>query len=298
MTDFNSNNCNSDLLNTGRCGCDQVLTGIEYVVFAKKIQEFATKTDAETEANWLTDIQKKEVYPFFQIHETEDLSTEDGTFSGANGLVVIPTSKGKWMAKFHFQIPAYNLTRLYSFDGASGRMYLADSQGHVMGTTEDNTKFRGFEIRRIMVSKPKLALTKDEVVTVAVSVEFSKIDEYTKELAIVDCDFIDSLEGLQNVDVTYVSTNAGETETTITVTRECDSTGVSGLVAADFTLLSDGGDVIAITSVTESATVAGTYVVVTAALADDDYLINIVAPSIATTQGYESTGSATFTITT
>jgi len=296
MTDFNSLSCNSNLENTGKCGCDQAISGIEYVCFAKLDQEFATKAAAETEATWQTDIQSKDIYPFFQIDETEDQSTEDGTFSGANGLVVIPTSKGRWVAKFWMQIPAYNLTRLYSFGGVSGRMYMADSQGQVMGTTEDGTKMRGLEFRRLQVSKPKLALTKDEVMRVAITIEFSKIDEYTKELAVASCDFIDSIEGLVDVDVAYVSTNAAFTEHTVTVARECDASAVSGLVVGDFTLTNDASEVQAISSIAESATVAGTYVLTTSALVTDSYIVNLNIPTVMTTEGYESTGSATFDI--
>lgn len=296
MSDFNTLSCNSDLENTGQCNCDQAISGIEYVCFAKLDQEFATKAAAETEATWQTDIQSKDIYPFFQIDETEDQSTEDGTFSGANGLVVIPTSKGRWVAKFWMQIPAYNLTRLYSFDGVSGRMYMADSQGQVMGTTEDGTKMRGLEFRRLQVSKPKLPLTKDDVMRVAITVEFNKIDEYTKELAVASCDFIDSLDGLVDVVVTYVSTNEGKTEHTITVSRECDGSAVSNLVATDSVIVNDEAAGQTITSIAESATVAGTYVLITSALAADDYLVNLNIPTVMTTQGYESTGTASFTI--
>ena len=81
------------------------------------------------------------------------------------------------------------------------------------------------------------------------------------------------------------------------LTRKCDGGAVLGLASGDFTLADDEGGVESITSVT-AGSVNGQYILAVTALTDDDYLVNLAAPDDATTFGYESTGAATFAVTT
>lgn len=296
MADFNELSCTGSIENLGKCDCNQIITTPEYLAFTTAAFEFATRTAAETQANWQTGIQAKSVFPLGQVLEQASSDTEDGTFTSANGHVTIPTSKGKWVKTYFFQHTVFLMRKLNSLNGKSGRLILFDGAGNGLGTTPDGTKFKGIYVKNIRVGKPMLPDTKDDVMRIGVTFEFSNLDEYTSEFAAISVDFADELNGLLDATVTYVSSNVAKTEHTVTVAKLCDGSAVTGLVAADFTISDDTPTVESIVSVAESSTVPGTYVITTAALGADNYTVNLVAPSAMTTDGYESTGAASFTI--
>lgn len=295
MADINQLSCAGGISNLGRCDCNQIITAPEYLVFTTGEFEFATKAAAIVQANWQSGIQSKQVFPLGQVLEQASADTEDGTYSSANGHVTIPTSKGKWVKTYFVQATAFLIRKLYTLNGKSGRLFLTDGQGNTLCTTPDETKIQGLYVKNIRVGKPMLPDTKDDILRVGITFEFSNLDEYTKDLAVITVDFADELNALLDATVTYVSSNVGKTEHTITVAKVCDGSAVSGLVTADFLLTDDTPSAESFTAA-ESGTVPGTYVLTTSALGADNYIVNLNIPSVMTTDGYESTGAATFTL--
>lgn len=295
MPNFNQLSCVGGIANTGRCDCNQIITTPEFIEFTAGTFEFATKSAAELVANHQTGIQLKQVFPMGQCLEQSPSDTEDGMYTSANGHVTIATSKGKWVKTYFFQYSLFLMQKMYTLNGKSGRVILYDGAGNGLGTSPDGTKFKGLYVKNIRVGKPFLPDTKDDVMRIGITFEFSNLEEYTEDIAAIKVDFADELNGLLDVTVAYVSSNVAKTEHTITVTKVCDGSAVSGLVTADFLLTDDTPTAESFTAA-ESSTVLGTYVLTTSALGADGYIVNLNIPSVMTTDGYESTGAATFTI--
>lgn len=298
MTDFNSKSCYGSIENFGTPDCLLALVVPAYLAFATTSQQFTTKASAQTQADWQTAIQAKSIFPIrLPILEPVDNSEEDGAYKSPNGLVSINTSKGKWDMSFRFQMDPFLYSRMYSLNGKSGRLYMCDDAGNVMATTPDNIKVNGYSVKNVQVSKPKLATGKDDVTTFMVRFFFDNLEEYTKKIASFEVDFFDELNGLLDAEITYISSNVAKTEHTVSVRKLCDGSPVVNLVAADFTISDDTPTVEAITSSAETQVgISGDYVLTTSALGADNYTVNLNNPATMTTDGYESTGSDTFTI--
>lgn len=290
---FNTASCNSNLGNLGKGECDQIIGTPELLFLTLDSFEFATKA-ATTQAAMQAGIQAKTVKPLLLVHGMTSSDTDDSIYTSPNGVITIPTAKGTWVKEFMFQVPAYLAAAIYSYNGFSGRVIMADSYGNLIGTTPDGTKFKGLSVRNVRVGKPMLPESKEGIMTISMTMEFDNIDEYTSELAVYQVDWADNLNGLQNVTYTVVSSAA--TSVVVLVVRDSDGSGVTGLVATDFYIETDAGVDQAISLSAPSATIAGQYTLTVATLSAGDYVTDLNTPATMTTSGYESTASATFTI--
>jgi len=290
---FNAVNCSSDIQNMGVGDCPSKIGQANFLIWTTDGFEFATKAGV-TLAALQAGIQAKTVYPLLLVHGTTSSDTEDGTYTSDNGEITIPTSKGKWVKEFKFQVPAYLMANIYSFDGQNGRMMILDTFSQLLGTSSDGTKFSGYSVKNITIRKPMLPEDKNTIMTISMIVEFDIIEEYTTNMAYVAIDWADEINGLQ--DATMAVNSSAAELVTVTVTRDSDNTGITGLVVTDFKIENDEGTAFAIASATPSATVDGEYALVVATMASDDYIVNLNVPGSMTTEGYESTAAATFTI--
>ena len=292
MADINAITCMTGLRNTGSCSCKQILGATLKAFYTTADFEFATKTSAQTAAVWTTAIQNKYVYPLPMVLDVEDNSTEAGIYTGSLGRK-IKASNSIWGEKLLFDVTAFEYTRLFSFNGAKGRLLLVDVNGNVYGTSSDGTKIKGFEIASLEVHPYTVATGQGEIRRSAIAFELADYSEYTSGIVIFAADFVDELTGLVDVTITSASWTTGGC--TFTVTRDCDGSGVTGLVAADLVLVDDAGGSETITSIAPVAGVAGSYTLV-ATLGADGYVLNLKTPAAMTTKGYESTGSTTGTV--
>lgn len=297
MTTFYSGACESGYENTGRCDCQHKMGTLASIILTDKDVEFATLAGF-TEAACQAFIAQKRMWPLFEIGETINNTAEDGVYALPNGLGSIPLSSAKWDITTMFHEGVYSHNALESFRGFSGRAILIDSNGLAWGTSPDGVKFRGYDVRNGQVTNIMLPTSNSEVERRGLRLVYNNKDEYRENRAAVEVSFADTLEGLVNVVVAYVGINAGKTEVTISVTRQCDGQPVLGLdESGNFTLADDEGGAEAITSVT-AGSISGQYILAVTALSDDDYLVDLADPADATTFGYESTGAGTFTVTT
>ena len=295
MSNFNTTPCVTDIGNFGDSGnCSQVTSYPEYLLWTTNEFEFSTKAGV-TLAAIQAGIQAGTVVPLLPLHSNTPSDTEDGMYTSANGKITIPTSKGVWVEKFEFKVPSYQMQSVYTLDGIGGRLLMIDSLNQIIGTSPDGTKFKGLSVKRIMVGVAKLATTNTQVMLVPITVEFDKNDEYGKEFAVVEIDFVEDINGLQNVSYAVVGTPTA-TEVVALVTRDSDGTGVTGLVPSDFYVTDDEGLAYAISGAVASLTIAGQYALAVATMGTDDYITDLNLPISMTTEGYESTAPATFSI--
>lgn len=290
MADINAIVCTTGLRNTGSCSCKQILGATIKAFYTTSDFEFATKTSAQTAADWTTGIQNKYVYPLPMVLDVEDNSTEAGVYTGSLGRK-IKSSNSIWGEKLFFDVTAFEYSRLFSFDGAKGRIFLVDIKGNGYGTSSDGTKIKGFEIASFDVYPYTVATGQGEIRRMAIAFELANYSEYTKDIVVFEADFADELTGLVDVSLTSTSWTTGGC--VVTVTRDCDGSGVTGLVAADFVLVDDAsGPPKSISSITPVSGSAGSYTLA-ATLVIDGYVLNLKAPAAMTTKGYESTGPTT-----
>ena len=296
MGTYYSNGCAANYENTGRCDCQHKMSTIAGIILTTKSTEFATMAGV-TEAAIQTLIANKAAWPLWQVGETINNTAEDGVYALPNGLGSIPTSSAVWDITTMFQEGVYSHNVLESFKGFSGRAILIDANGLIWGTSPDGVKFKGFEVKNGQVTNVIAPATNSEVERRGLRLIYSNKDEYRQYRVAIETNWADTLEGLMDVTVEYVSLAAAKTSAIVSVERVCDGSPVTGLVSGDFTLVSDGGDTIEITSVTPGTT-SGQYTLAFTALSDDTYLVDMATPATATTYGYESTGADTFTVTT
>jgi len=292
MADINAITCITGLRNTGSCSCKQILGATIKAFYTTSDFEFVTKTSAQTAADWATAIQNKYLYPLPMVLDVEDNSTEAGVYTGSLGRK-IKASNSIWGEKLFFDVTAFEYSRLFSFDGAKGRIFLADIKGNVYGTSSDGTKIKGFEIASFDVYPYTVATGQGEIRRMAIAFELANYSEYTEDIAVFEAQFADELTGL--VDVSLSSASWTTDGCVVTVTRDCDGSGVTGLVATDFVLVDDAGGSESISFLAPVSGSPGSYTLA-ATLGVDGYVLNLKAPALMTTKGYESTGTTTGTV--
>jgi hypothetical protein len=290
---FNRRSCSTALENTGRCDCQLSQATTARLILTTEAFQFANLAGV-TEAAILAGIKAKTVFPLWEVDETIDNTPEDGSFSMPNGMGNIPTSTAEADKVYMMHEGSYLNNKLNSFKGFRGRVYEVDVNNVLWGTSPDGTKFEGMECE-VKPTGVKVPTSTGEVERRGVKIRFIRESEYNARRFGVETTWADVIEGLRDVEVSYVSLNEAKTAITVSVVRDCDGTPVLGLAAGDFVLTNDANETVSISSVTASG---NNYILAVSALADDGYIVNLATPAAMTTFGYESLGSDTFTVTT
>lgn len=290
---FNRRSCATTLENTGRCDCQLSEANTVRLFLTTEAFKFATLAGI-TEAALQAGIAAKTVFPLWEINEVTDNTPEDGVFSMPNGMGNIYTTTADGDMVYMMHEGNYLNNKLDSYKGFNGRVLRVDANNVLWGTSPDGTKFEGFRAS-VRPTRVMVPTSTGEVERRGIRVRYTESSEYNARRYGVETTWADTIEGLQDVEVSYVSLNEAKTAISVTVIRDCDGTGVTGLASGDFVLTTDDGTPVVISSVTAGAT-AGAYTLAVSALAADRYIVNLAAPASMTTFGYESLGSDTFTV--
>jgi len=184
---------------------------------------------------------------------------------------------------------------MYTHRRTSGRWFPTFQSGYIMGTELSNGDMAGFSIAMLNTEKLKfndgsVASESPIVVALANNIELDK-----NGVMFDASSFITELYRIVDVNVTVVTiTDAGDID--VLVSTDCDSTGVSGLVLADFIYLNASGVAVTISTATESSTVPGQYKLTQVGDLFVDGTVNIRATDLLTVKAYESLGAATVNI--
>ena len=275
-------------------------------LLAPKGQEFATATDALTLANWTALIKDSKVdrgfvLPLFDTFE--DASTDDVYAETLQG------SKFKEDGKMIFNVMidankqlALNLRAL---NGREWCLYLFDESASILGTTPDDTKFKGFDVS-IRVGNQKPAAQGEKMMT-PIHITLKDSRQWNDEGAVLepindatDWNPITDLDGVYDVNLAQVGTATTSAVTVSVYKKSIASTNaladITGLVLADFVGYDSSGSVITISSVTDNGD--GTYALASSAAFELNGTIDLVTcENISLTSiAIESTGAATITI--
>lgn len=257
---------------------------------------FASEAAALLEANYLTAINAKNMYPTPMFDEVEPTLEDDVEQEFASGIKIL-VREGKYGGTGKFRFALCNLADLRTFNDVAGRAFIVTGNGKIYGTSPDGAIFKGFKLSQFHVSMLK-GTDGSTHRMVELRYQFrtpSEMGDYAAVPALT-WDPLD-LTGIVNVTVAVDSSAAGLV--VLSVTRNCDGETVDGLVEADFTMLASDGTTQMLLSDGFTDNGDGTYDFVfdTPALPADTYSVNLKAPSAQTTGQYEDATAASFTIT-
>jgi|SRR5688572_3155823 len=184
---------------------------------------------------------------------------------------------------------------MYTHRRTNGRWFPTFQSGYLMGTSLSNGDMAGFSIAMLNTEKLKFndgSVASESPIVVALANNI----ELDKNGAMFDAStFISELYRIVDVNVTVVTiTDAGDID--VLVATDCDETGVSGLLVADFTYLNAAGVAVTISTAVESSTVPGQYKLTQASDLFVDGTVNIRSAALLTVKAYESTGAAAVNI--
>lgn len=297
--------CNADLLNTSKPGCDQNV-GVTIGLMAAPVAfEFATQAALLALTNWTAVLNLALEARAFVINPglayllpLEPTNDDPVLTDGLNGIRIF-TRDGNRRLKFNYaNMPECWKKNVRSYVGRDFEVFLITAKNYVRGYTPDGTKIRGFSAR-IHPGNTQFAADGDTPEGFDLHIDFSNPNQIgSKGVAVLATEttgdfFAVDIDGIVNCNVTEVSTT-GETAVTVDVKTDCGNSGVPNLVLADFIVLTSGGVPVVPSDVTESGTIPGRYVV-TAALPAGTFTLALAGQPAMTTKYLESLAALSFT---
>lgn len=184
---------------------------------------------------------------------------------------------------------------MFSHRTTQGRVFLIDHQNQIIGTLDTSGNLLGFTIG--MLWTEKFAFNDGSVVTTSpIDVDLLDNTELDRDGEILSGDIgkvINQVIRLADAELLIVGTPT-TTEIVVDVYAECDGTPISGLIAADFSLIDDDNGASHAKTSAESATVPGRYTLTGTAFEDSQ--LNLVSPATLSIKAWESTGAVAVSI--
>ncbi len=284
--------CSELIKNTGKSGCN-VDVGFDVGhILVPRGTEIDTETNAKLLATWQTLIQADvgtRIYPVpasVKQEFTGDEAIYEALSQGQEQYLYTNTSKDRFFIGATLLTPKF-VSNMNSLNNGIWAAYIYTSNGFIKGKTLDDTKFLPIDVD--LRVEPQRKATDAEGAHLPYTIRLKDYKDWNENGAIVNPSFNPStdLEGLKDVDQA-VSGTPDATELIITVATDLNAIAVVGLVLADWVFTDSGTP----DSVAESPD--GTYTFTDTDLATGS--ADLLAPSAMTTEGYESTGSVSWTI--
>lgn len=227
---------------------------------------------------------------FFPLSKkTENLSTEASYED--TPVAVMAVDDGKYGFKLHMSENMCLHKAVYSHRATSGRVIFIDKKNQLWLTKVDGG-YAGMSLSLLNTEKWMLTDGAGQASTTPVYVVLEDNLEFDKEGALVSAGTTASqLIRLADVTLTVIGAPSATT-IVVDVLQSCDGTPVTGLVIADFILLTGAGASQTITSVVETA--PGRYTLSGAAFVSGT--LDIETPEDLSVLAYESEGAVTITV--
>lgn len=292
---YNAKNCVASLGNTGLSNCLDNLGYDAMLVWTTESFEFANEAAAILEANWLSAINSKSMYPF-PIFDAVEPAIEDNVKQDLPTGVSLFVREGKYGGKGMMQVALCNLANLRTFNEVQGRAFIVTGEGQVFGTSPDAAKLKGFKLSEFHVSMLK-GTDGSTKRMVELDYQFKNVTEMADYPAVPSLSW-DPLTLTGIVDVTVAVDSSAAGSVVVSVTRDCDGEAVKGLVVADFTMLASDGTTEMLPGDGFADNDDGTYTFTftTPVLPSDTYTVDLKTPANQTTGQYESGDADSFTI--
>jgi len=256
---YNQFSCSSADVITGITpGCDIQIGAPEKLFFTNVDFQFDTETLAKTESQWGIDIAAQDILPSPLVEEFDDNSEDDTYYVSPITSLATFIREGKADFTFRFKYDPCLDKRLRGLNGQQKRLIWVDASNNVVGTSPDDTVFKGIISGTLRVQKWKMS-TGDNISFTEIRFAAESNYERSDQVAAYKADFnIKGLNGIQPATLTEVSSSA--TEIVVDVTTSCGGIAIEGLTDSDFVFY-EGSTTTeeAITGAVESATIPGRY---------------------------------------
>jgi len=286
-------NCATIRKNTGVQGLCQDIGPLKLPILTPP--DFSiTEANARLKATWDAAISAAipdRIYPFPPAVAMTDNSEEAIFEEMALGNLFV--RDGKVILQFMMESSRYKHEALKSHTLQKVGVILVDLQDRIHGVT-DGTNLQCIKLQQFVVNKLTLNDGAGVATKTMVTMIFADTEKWENSPAVISgLDWSpNELQGLTDIVVTVGTATGSAVPVTLKVSKSGEAfTAVIG----DLVVKDSGGVVKTITSVTPP--VAGMHVLnFTSALSAGTYTVNLLAPSAMTTKGFESLGSAEFTI--
>ena len=288
---YNVTSCVENLGNTGISNCLDNLGYDIRLIWTSNSYEIADQSTAETLSTWTDAIDAKNVYPLPLFDEIEPAIEDNVEQDLATGVSLF-VREGKYGGIGRYQGALCDIARLRTFNNVTGRAFIVTGNGKIWGTSSDGTKFQGFTLSKLFFTG--LGGTDGSTKRFfSLNYQMKNPTEMFDFPAVLAQSWSPlDLTGLINVTVA-VSGVPTASELIVSVTRDCDSEAVDGLVEADFVILDAVPAAQPTTGFTDNED--GTYTFTFAADLETG-TVNLETPTAQTTGGYEAGTAAAFTI--
>lgn len=290
----------------GNCKANAQVTGTQRVCIEWGNVEAIWRTDAsfagiDTEANallgatWNTQIQAQEVYPIRVVNQMNVNDAETSNEELANGKKEV--NRGDIDRDYLFFSNPYVQKQLLSHNGLPSAIYEVDENGGIRGIEGDSGEFLPIPVQLFQVQKAMPNNGQDSAFKTTIKVVISDVATYEERVAIIEAENLDfnakTLSGLEPVQLSVIGTPSA-TELVVRAAISGTSTpilGFSETIGEDWTVKNAGVE-IAPNSITDNGD--GTYTFDFTALVSGS-TVNLLDPSVMTTQGFKSNEAQTIT---
>lgn len=292
--------CDTLIKNTGNSDCSVLYGYDKKHILVPRGTEIADADTAALLATWTTGINAasssryRPLMSSWRIEPTQDEPVFQPGAEGAEEYLYTNANKDTFYLQGSRITPVLN-SNYQSLNNGQWAAYIVTSNGYIKGKSIDGTKFLPIDVDFRML--PQRKATDSEGPELAYTVRMDSTDDWNLYGAAIkpsSWNPLTDLEGLLDVDLS-ISGTPTSTEIIVDINTNLNDVGVTGFAVADFLFYKTSDDTVQTPdSMTESTTVDGRYTFVFTALVSG--YVTLKAPSAASQQGYESTGSVTFTI--
>ena len=283
--------CLDETINLGASECKKAPELLRRII-STPLDYTITAAAAASVTQWQDDIvlpagSRIVLWPKGQNFEdvSSDETREDTPLSS---LPVFP-GQHRWRISFKENLELHKA--MYSHSGKSGRAFVIDHEGKIIGTSDDaGVTLKGFQLDELNVAKLKLndgSVSTKSIVTLYLT-DNKELDE--KGFMVEGSSFLSGLASLLDVVLTISTPAATATNVFFSVKSRLDNVPISGLVLADIDDDITGSP----STLTETPAGSGIYDLAGTSFATGT--INLVAAAALGIQAYESTGALDVTI--
>ncbi len=233
------------------------------------------------------------IYQFPDFGKFTDSSEAKVRVQQASGKT-IPVREGLKRFDIEYYLNVCKHRAMYTHRGTAGRVIIIDSNNKYIATKNTDGDYSGYLVSLLDTDSIKFNDGANPSIS-PMFLELADPNEINRDIAMIDAGFTNELELIVDVVVTVVTiTDSGDID--VLVETECDATGITGLVTADFTYLNAAGASVVITAATAHASIPGQYKLTQAGDLFVDGTVNIKTPSVLSIQAYESIAAAAVNI--
>ena len=262
-----------------------------YVV--PKGEEFADDATALIESGWLTNINSTDGIRWRVLPLQWDIepTKEDDIYATSTTGNIAFVRAGKTTVKYSVKVTPFVMTQLNNMNGIEWDIYILTSNGFIIGTTEDGTKFQPFTLQNFHV-EGEIGATGTDPSSVPITWTYDDPDEWNKRAS-----FIEPLKS--GTPATWNARDLKDPKAVLSVVTNQDTSGfdiaLAGYDDVPFTgaakedvVIEDTttGVLTALDSLTESGTVPGQYAAVATIPAETYYIGPAPVGTASATQGF------------